>query len=153
VVSAHDELGEEVDEHLSLVSVLANLPELIGSHLCDRNRVAIIVEDEASQGCRYVQFMTIEGHRLVLECVSNQFLAPWCSWDLLDELTLLEMGFAPPAPEELHPNWWWVSDEDTGLLQACRLAAGALEAVLKLSGDASVTLRQRRLERAAIAPA
>jgi hypothetical protein len=129
---------------MPLVSLLANLPELLLAHVASDARVALIVE----RGTRYVQFLATEHHELVVECVSNRYLEAGDEWSLDDELTLLSLGFEPPECEpEPHPNFWWHSAEPTDLMVACRMAAAVLGDLLALGAHDEVVLIERPLPR------
>ena len=124
-------------------SLVGNLPELVLAHFLSDKRVALIIDLGRN---RYVQFLATEDQHLVVECVSNRFLAPGDELSIESELTLMDIGFElPGADDESHPNWWWHTKDITGVMTACRMAGAVLYAVFGLAADDRVTLTERSL--------
>jgi len=129
--------------NVQVASLIGNLPELILAHLLSDKRVAIIIETGRN---RYVQFLATEDRKLILECVSNRFLAEEEELGTEEELTLIEAGFELPGEDrEPHPNWWWRTEDPTEVMVACRMAALVIRRVFRLRPRDLALITERTL--------
>ena len=134
---------ERTFSHIAVGSLVGNLPELVLAHFLSDKRVALIIDLGRN---RYVQFLATEDQHLVVECVSNRFLAPGDELSIESELTLMDIGFElPGADGDPHPNWWWHTEEIVEVMTACRMAASVLYGVFGLTDESRGTLTERPL--------
>jgi T3SS (YopN, CesT) and YbjN peptide-binding chaperone 3 len=113
--------GESNPVDVSVESLVANLPELLGA-MMDGDRRVVAIAELADH--RYVQFLGGEG-RLVAEVTSNLNGGPTAVLSAGEEERLRAAGWREPSPGPM-PNWYVRCPDDAPLGAVVTMAAGAL---------------------------
>ena len=134
---------------LTAHSLIRNLPEMFVKELLSDERVALIIEISEEKNY-FVQLLACEGGQLVVECVSNNYLAADAHLTLDQQLRLIELGFSPPEEKTSpYPNFRFHSSETTDALKSCVMIGKVLTDVFELASSSKVTLVRRVLRRRA----
>jgi hypothetical protein len=119
--------GYDNPETTTVVSFVANLPELLTAMRADP-RTVVAVADFADY--RYVQFWA-EGDALIAEVISNMNVPTHDALTLEQELALVEAGWQAPIDTK-RPNFRMETTDDRGVFE---LAVRTADAVTRILGQ------------------
>ena len=107
-------------------SLVANLPEILGSMAIDRRCLVAVAE---FSDVRYVQFWAEPGGAVIVEVISNLNIGDAIALTHDDENALRDMGWCEPSPGP-NPNWRYESNDVAGLIRIVDMTRRAIVEVL-----------------------